>query len=160
MGWVTVACAPPESIRFRLQRSQSGCSILLGHSSTLIAAAWPESQNLRYRPSVSADNINFGPESIYRVLEDSVKARTTIHLAKTMGLAQFAREVIDEIITGKSDSIWKGSNAFMVWFLNAVGPRNVLDSTLLKGAGLDKEEARPSIFKLGQVKGQERVRKG
>ncbi|OGE53697.1 hypothetical protein PENARI_c007G09801 [Penicillium arizonense] len=108
-------------------------------------------------PLMAADNINFGPESIYRVVEDSVKARTATHLAKTMGPAQFAREVVDEVISGKSASIWKGTNAFTVWFLNAVGPRNVFDSTLLKGAGLDKEEARSSIFKLGQAKAKKNV---
>ncbi|KAJ5813212.1 hypothetical protein N7447_010235 [Penicillium robsamsonii] len=111
-------------------------------------------------PLMAADNINFGPESIYRVVEDSVKARTTTHLEKTMAPAQFAREVVDEVINGKSTSIWKGTNAFTVWFLNAVGPRNVFDSTLLKGAGLDKEAARSSIFKRGQEKAEERVRKG
>lgn len=103
-------------------------------------------------PLMAADNINFGPESIYHVVEDSVKARTTTHLTKTMGPAQFAREVVDEVLNGKNTSIWKGTNAFAVWFLNAVGPRNVFDSTLLKGVGLDKKEARSSIFKLGQVR--------
>jgi 1-acylglycerone phosphate reductase len=103
-------------------------------------------------PLMAADNINFGPESIYHVVEDSLKARTNTHLAKTMAPAQFAREVADEVLNGRSATIWKGTNAFVVWFLDAVGPRNVFDSTLLKGAGLDKEEAKSSIFKLGQAK--------
>lgn len=103
-------------------------------------------------PLMAADNINFGLESIYRSVEDSVKARTNTHLAKTMEPAQFAREVAAEVLSGKSATIWKGTNAFAVWFLNAVGPRNVFDSTMLKGVGLDKEEARSSIFKLGQAK--------
>ncbi|KAJ5987852.1 hypothetical protein N7481_003062 [Penicillium waksmanii] len=103
-------------------------------------------------PLMVADNINFGPESIYRAVEDSVKARTSTHLAKTMAPAQFAREVADEVFSGNSATIWKGTNAFAVWFLNAVGPRNVFDSTVLKGVGLDKQEARSSIFKLGQAK--------
>lgn len=101
-------------------------------------------------PLMAADNINFGPESIYRGMEDAVKARTTTHLAKTMEPAQFAREVVDEVLSGKSASIWKGTNAFAVWLLNAVGPANVFDSSVLKGVGLNKEEARSSIFKLGQ----------
>ncbi|KOC08252.1 hypothetical protein AFLA70_285g001631 [Aspergillus flavus AF70] len=103
-------------------------------------------------PLMAADNINFGPESIYHVVEGSVKARTNTHLAKTMAPAQFAREAADEVLSGKSTTIWKGTNAFAVWFLNAVGPRNVFDRTVLKGVGLDKEEARSRIFKLGQEK--------
>lgn len=43
-------------------------------------------------PLMAADNINFGPESIYHVVEDSLKARTNTHLAKTMAPGQFARE--------------------------------------------------------------------
>lgn len=103
-------------------------------------------------PLMAADNINFGPESIYHVVEGSVKARTNTHLAKTMAPAQFAREAADEVLSGKSTTIWKGTNAFAAWFLNAVGPRNVFDRTVLKGVGLDKEEARSRIFKLGQEK--------
>ncbi|KAE8341932.1 hypothetical protein BDV24DRAFT_174064 [Aspergillus arachidicola] len=103
-------------------------------------------------PLMAADNINFGPGSIYHVVEGSVKARTNTHLAKTMAPAQFAREVADEVLSGKSTTIWKGTNAFAVWLLNAVGPRNVFDRTVLRGAGLDKEEARTRIFKLGQEK--------
>ncbi|QKX59538.1 uncharacterized protein TRUGW13939_06672 [Talaromyces rugulosus] len=58
-------------------------------------------------PLMAAENINFGPQSIYHVVEDSVKARTTTHLTKTMGPAQFAREVVDEVLSGKNASIWK-----------------------------------------------------
>jgi 1-acylglycerone phosphate reductase len=33
--------------------------------------------------------------------------------------------------------IWKGTNARLVWLLNAIGSRKVFDSTMKKGGGLD-----------------------
>ncbi|KAM5343774.1 hypothetical protein ACJ41O_012311 [Fusarium nematophilum] len=101
-------------------------------------------------PLMATDNINFGPESIYSVVEDAVKARTTTHLEKTMPPTEFARQAVGEVINGKTAYVWKGSNAFLVWLLNAVGPRSVFDSTLVKAAGLDSKEARAGVFKRGQ----------
>ncbi|KAM0341662.1 hypothetical protein ACHAPU_009908 [Fusarium lateritium] len=102
-------------------------------------------------PLMTTDNINFGSESIYRDAETAVKQRTVTHLEKTMPPEQFAREVIGEIVGGKRYFLWKGSNAFIVWLLNAVGPRTVFDSAMLKGAGLDNKQTRASVFNLGQA---------
>ncbi|RSL92889.1 hypothetical protein CDV31_014957 [Fusarium ambrosium] len=101
-------------------------------------------------PFMATENINFGPDSLYRDVEDSVKARTTTHLEKTMPPTEFARQVVGALINGKDSFLWKGTNAFAVWLLNAVGPRAVFDSTMIKAVGLNKAEARASIFKLGQ----------
>lgn len=101
-------------------------------------------------PLMATENINFGPDSLYRDVEDSVKAKTTTHLEKTMHPDEFARQVVGTLINGKDSFLWKGTNAFVVWFLNAVGPRTVFDSTMKKVVGMDKAEARASIFKLGQ----------
>ncbi|KAJ5492679.1 hypothetical protein N7539_001425 [Penicillium diatomitis] len=49
-------------------------------------------------PLMAADNIKFGPESIYYVVDDSVKARTNTYRAKIMALAQFARNVFDSTV--------------------------------------------------------------
>ncbi|KAH6963262.1 hypothetical protein DER45DRAFT_601639 [Fusarium avenaceum] len=81
-------------------------------------------------PLMATDNINFGAESIYRDAEED----------KTMPPQEFARQVVSEI----------GTNAFLVWLLNAVGPRTVFDSTLVKAAGLDNKKTRASIYKRGQ----------
>ncbi|RMJ17673.1 hypothetical protein CDV36_002676 [Fusarium kuroshium] len=101
-------------------------------------------------PFMTTENINFGPNSLYRDVEESVKARTTTHLEKTMPPTEFARQVVGALINGKDSFLWKGTNAFAVWLLNAVGPRAVFDSTMIKAVGLNKAEARASIFKLGQ----------
>ncbi|KAJ4169131.1 hypothetical protein NW754_011065 [Fusarium falciforme] len=101
-------------------------------------------------PLMATENINFGPDSIYRDVEDSVKARTTTHLEKTMPPAEFARQVVGALINGKDSFLWKGTNAFVVWLLNAVGPRTVFDGIMKKSGGLDKAEVRESVFKLGQ----------
>ena len=39
--------------------------------------------------------------------------------------------------TKEPSYIWKGTNAFLVWLLNAIGPRKIFDSSLKKAAGLD-----------------------
>ena len=100
-------------------------------------------------PLMAAENINFGPDSLYRSVEEAVKARTKDHLEK-MTPAEFARQVVAAVLGGKSAFLWKGSNAFLVWLLNAVGPRTVFDSNVAKAAGLHTAEAKSSIFKLGQ----------
>ncbi|KAI8716255.1 hypothetical protein NCS52_00918600 [Fusarium sp. LHS14.1] len=107
-------------------------------------------------PLMATENINFGPDSIYRDVEESVKARTTTHLANTMLPAEFARQVVNALTNGKDSFLWKGTNAFVVWLLNAVGPRTVFDGIMKKSGGLNKAEVRESVFKLGQ----ERVKSG
>ncbi|KAH7160981.1 hypothetical protein EDB81DRAFT_879325 [Dactylonectria macrodidyma] len=101
-------------------------------------------------PLMATDNINFGPERICHVVEDAARARTTTHLDKTMPPTEFAHQVVGEVIKGKTPYVWKGLNAFLVWLLNAVGPRSVFDSLMVKAAGLDSKEARTGVFKRGQ----------
>ncbi|KAK6452841.1 1-acylglycerone phosphate reductase [Trichoderma asperellum] len=101
-------------------------------------------------PLMATENIDFGPNSLYRDVEESIKARTTTHLEKAMAPANFARQVVGTVTDGKASFIWKGSNAFIVWLLNTVGPRTVFDSTMVKRAGLHTAEAKSSIFNLGQ----------
>ncbi|KAH7175099.1 uncharacterized protein B0J16DRAFT_349545 [Fusarium flagelliforme] len=108
-------------------------------------------------PLMATDNINFGAESIYRDAEAAVKQRTTTHLGKTMPPEQFAREVIGEIIGGKQTFLWKGTNASLVWLLNAFGPRTVFDSTLVKAAGLGNKETQSSVYKRGQEVARKRA---
>jgi 1-acylglycerone phosphate reductase len=99
---------------------------------------------------MAIDNINFGAKSIYRDAEAAVKQRTTTHLDKTMPPEQFAREVVGEIVGGNQSFLWKGTNASMVWLLNALGPRTVFDSTLVKAAGLEDKKTQASVYKRGQ----------
>jgi 1-acylglycerone phosphate reductase len=101
-------------------------------------------------PLMATDNINFGAKSIYYDAEAAVKQRTITHLDKTMSPEQFAREVVGEIIGGKQSFLWKGTNAWLVWLLNAVGPRTVFDGTMVKAAGLDNKKTQASVYKRGQ----------
>ncbi|EHK23013.1 uncharacterized protein TRIVIDRAFT_60168 [Trichoderma virens Gv29-8] len=101
-------------------------------------------------PMISGETINFGPDSLYRDVEESIKARTATRVEDAMRPAEFARQVVGTVNDGKTTFVWKGSNAFLIWLLNAVGPRTVFDNTLMKRAGLDTAEVKSSIFKLGQ----------
>ncbi|PCH07566.1 Short-chain dehydrogenase/reductase SDR [Penicillium occitanis (nom. inval.)] len=104
------------------------------------------STNLR-----TAYNINFGPESLYADVESKVKERTE-HSAKVSVTPDvFARQVISKVLGDKSVSyIWKGTNAFIVWLLNAIGPRKVFDSTVMGPVGLDDKSLIKSIRDRGQ----------
>jgi 1-acylglycerone phosphate reductase len=101
-------------------------------------------------PLMATDNINFGTESIYLDAESAVKQRTTNHLDKTMLPEKFARQVVGDIINGKQSFLWRGTNAFLVWLLNALGPRTVFDNIVVKAAGLDNKKTQASIYKRGQ----------
>ena len=101
-------------------------------------------------PLMATDNINFGIESIYRDAEAAVKQRTITHLQKTMPPKQFAQEVVKEIADGKQFFLWKGTNAFSVWFLNAFGPRTILDNLMVTAAGLGNKKTRASVYERGQ----------
>ncbi|CAG8902702.1 unnamed protein product [Penicillium egyptiacum] len=103
---------------------------------------------------MSADNISFGHDSLYSDVEGSVQERSKHHGQTSMRAEEFARQVVHEVISkpaaGKGEFLWKGTNASLVWFLNAVGWRTVFDGTMMSGVGLDKKEIKKSIFDKGQ----------
>jgi len=85
-----------------------------------------------------SDNIHFGEGSLYIDVEHKVKERSTSHARESTTPGTFARQVVSQVLMTKPAShIWKGSNAFFVWLLNAVGPQKVFDSAMKKGVGLD-----------------------
>lgn len=63
---------------------------------------------------------------------------------------QFAQEVVREIGDGKQSFLWKSTNAFSVWLLNAFGPRTVLNSLMVTAAGLGNKKTRVSVYERGQ----------
>ena len=84
------------------------------------------------------DNVHFGKDSLYADLEPKVKERSTTHARDSIKTGPFAKQVVHQVLaTAPSSYIWKGTNAFLVWLLNAVGPRKVFDSTIKKASGLD-----------------------
>lgn len=103
-------------------------------------------------PLMSADNINFGAESVYADVEHKVKERSLKHEKMTMRPDEFARQVVRALEGGGDSYIWKGSNAFVVWLLNAVGPRKVFDSTMKGSVGFDDNTLRKKIYQRSQDK--------
>lgn len=103
---------------------------------------------------MSADNISFGHDSLYTDVEGGVQERSRYHSQNSMKAEEFARRIVNEIISksaeGKGLFLWKGTNASLVWFLNAVGWRTVFDGTMMSGVGLDKKEIKKAIFDKGQ----------
>lgn len=66
----------------------------------------------------------------------------------------FAKQVVAQIFNYNNvNYIWKGTNAFIVWFLNSIGPRKVFDSTVMGPVGFDDQ----SLVKRIRARGQEFV---
>ncbi|CAJ0544063.1 Ff.00g040640.m01.CDS01 [Fusarium sp. VM40] len=105
---------------------------------------------------MSADSINFGPDSLYADIEGKVKERSLGHTKTSIRPSPFAQQVVDSVLKQKTSYVWKGTNAFVVWFLNAFDPRKVFDSIMKSPVGLDQREICRNIYERGQklVSGQ------
>lgn len=102
-------------------------------------------------PLMLADNIRFGEHSLYIDVEHKAKERSTKHAKDSETPTIFAKQVVDQVLSTKEPSyIWKGTNAFVVRLLNAIGPRKVFDSTMKKAAGLDNSTLTKKIYNRGQ----------
>lgn len=97
-------------------------------------------------------NINFGSDSIYADLEDKVKERSLKHEKTTMSPEEFARQVVSALDGRASSYIWKGTNAFMIWLLNAIGTRKVFDGVVKSSAGFNDDDLRGKLYRKSQVK--------
>lgn len=103
-------------------------------------------------PLMSADNINFGSDSVYADVEHKVKERSLKHEKTTMSPTEFARQVARALDGSGNSYIWKGTNAFVVWFLNAVGGKKVFDSTMKSAVGFNDTTLRRNLYQKGQAK--------
>ncbi|KAL2853558.1 hypothetical protein BJX68DRAFT_274754 [Aspergillus pseudodeflectus] len=102
----------------------------------------------------SAEKIDFGAESLYADVEGKLKGRIEHAARVSVAPEVFAREVVDRaLVRGSGDGasyIWKGTNAFLVWFLNAVGPRKVFDSILKGFVGFDDKGLVELVYERGR----------
>ncbi|PVH78201.1 NAD(P)-binding protein [Cadophora sp. DSE1049] len=102
----------------------------------------------------SPTNISFGADSLYIDVEAGVRERSRLHTAKSIQPEEFARQVASSIFStpalGKGEYVWKGTQAILVWFLNAVGFRKIFDGTLKSEVGLEKGAVRKAIYDKGQ----------
>lgn len=91
----------------------------------------------------SPDKIKFSPDSLYTAAEAGVKQRSKDHLSHGMDAKKFASLVAGDILNKrgltKGNYVWQGTNAFVVWFLNAVGWRKIFDSTVEQGVRFGKD---------------------
>lgn len=103
-------------------------------------------------PLMTPGNINFGSDSIYAHVEDKVKERSLKHQKTTMSPVEFARQVVDGLDGRASNHIWKGTNAFGIWLLNAIPGRKVLEGIMKGSAGLNDDDLRRKLYQKGQAK--------
>lgn len=91
----------------------------------------------------SPDKIKFSPDSLYTAAESGVKQRSKDHLSHGMDAKKFASLVAGDILNKrgltKGNYVWQGTNAFVVWLLNAVGWRKIFDSTVEQGVRFGKD---------------------
>ncbi|EED22259.1 short-chain dehydrogenases/reductase, putative [Talaromyces stipitatus ATCC 10500] len=99
----------------------------------------------------SANNISFGPESLYADVEVKVKERTEQSAKVSMTPDVFAKQVVPKVLANNNANyLWKGTNAFIVWLLAAVGPRKVFDSTVMGPVGFGDKNVIKRIYDRGQ----------
>ncbi|KAK1640592.1 putative short-chain dehydrogenases/reductase [Colletotrichum phormii] len=102
---------------------------------------------------IQANNIAFDRDSLYVDAEDKLRERSATHEKTTMKPDEFARQVVPLVLkNGGSPYVWKGTNAWLVWFLNAFGPRTVFDGTMNGTSGLGDAVIKKKIFERGQEK--------
>ena len=102
----------------------------------------------------SANNINFGPESLYADVECKVKEGILRSAEASISPVVFAQQVVDKVLdSDDTNYIWKGTNAFIVWLLNAIGLRKIFDSIMKTAVGLDDGNLRKRIYERGQLDG-------
>jgi 1-acylglycerone phosphate reductase len=99
---------------------------------------------------MAPDDTVFSSESIYRDLSEKVKEKSRNHGRDSMGPEEFAAAAVKEILlkslgSGKGEYLWKGMNAWLIWFLDIVGWRNVFDGFVKKMVGLDQRDNREAI---------------
>ncbi|KEF53305.1 uncharacterized protein A1O9_10753 [Exophiala aquamarina CBS 119918] len=103
---------------------------------------------------MSPTNIAFGPDSLYIAAEAGVQERSRQHAAKSMRPEELARQVVGQVLAkpgmGKAEFVWKGTNATLVWLLNALGFRKIFDNTVEAGVGLSQGSVKKEIFEKGQ----------
>lgn len=102
-----------------------------------------------------ADNVSFSPGSLYSEFEARLKDANNKHARGTMKPEEFARKVVSQVIVKKTgrgvdEHLWQGTNAWLVWFLNAIGPRKVFDSTCEAMVGLHEKRLRQSLVERAQ----------
>jgi 1-acylglycerone phosphate reductase len=95
----------------------------------------------------SPDGIHFAANSIFADVEMGVKQRSKEHQVSGMNARQFAKQVVESLLSSKSslnqgEYLWKGSNALLVWLLNAIGWRKIFDASSEKEVGMDKNMKR------------------
>jgi 1-acylglycerone phosphate reductase len=99
----------------------------------------------------STESINFGPDSLYVDAELKVKERTEQSSKVSISPAVLAKQIVPSVLGTKEVSyLWKGTNAFIVWLLNTIGPRKVFDSTMMGPVGFDDKNQVKRIFERGQ----------
>ncbi len=103
---------------------------------------------------MSTENTPVNSDSLYAASQGAVRQRVEQHIQKSMKPEEFARQVVKGIVSkraiGKGEYLWKGTNATIVWLLNAVGWRKIFDGLMQSGVGFDKKEVRKAIFYNGQ----------
>lgn len=104
---------------------------------------------------VSPDSISFRSGSVYSEVLEGTKERSRKHVKNSMKADEFARQVVQQVLVktpkrGEGEYIWKGTNAWLTWFLDTVGWRKIFDPTVKRSVGLDNEKVRQSIFAKGQ----------
>lgn len=80
-------------------------------------------------------------ESYYQPIRDKID-HDNKGLQYTTSMKQdvdvFARNLVDDVVGGKSGLVWRGKSSMMAWLASAVLPANVLTSMVNGNKGLEE----------------------
>lgn len=104
---------------------------------------------------MQADSIKFKPDSIYIDFEARARDANNKHHRESIKAEEFARKVVSEVVVKKPGFrdgvyLWLGTNAWIIWFLNAFGPRKVFNGIAEGMAGFNEKGLRQSLLARSQ----------
>ncbi|OTA98184.1 hypothetical protein M426DRAFT_326187 [Hypoxylon sp. CI-4A] len=78
-------------------------------------------------------------DSLYRAVAENLESREFMKGANWMDAEVFAKQVVGDLLKPKPKlNIWRGGLSTIAWFLSWFGWEGMLDSSFIKGVGLDK----------------------
>ena len=86
-------------------------------------------------------DLTLPPDSYYQPIRDKIDHNNK-GLQYTTSMKQdvnvFARNIVNDVISGKSGQIWRGKSSSMTWLASAVMPASMVTNMVNKDKGLEE----------------------
>ncbi|KAJ5634932.1 uncharacterized protein N7484_008245 [Penicillium longicatenatum] len=102
---------------------------------------------------MSPNSISFDLKSIFTAALEGAKERSRNYANNSMKPEAFAKQLVQAILAKveKREFLWKGINAWVIWFLNLVGWSNMLDSVVKRMIGFEIKKPDSTLEKVTKL---------